>query len=314
MLRHIPSMEYHGKWFVIVNPAASGGGAGSSWPETKLMLEGTGLDFSHAFTGSAATTSALTLRALSEGFGGVAVFGGDGTLSTVGAVLSSVENPPVLGHIPAGSGNDWIRSLGIPQDRASVARLLKQGMTRTVDTGVCTIDCVRRPFINSAGLGFDAFVLKRTLALRKLLPLGKSGYLVSLFIAALWPPRFSATVLADGKAFHSGRYFSLTLGVGRFSGGGMSLSPSAVIDDGLLDAVRIAPVGFPSIAANIKRIYSGTLMEMKQALGARAASFTVIPQGDVLLELDGEFQSFQEKPAELLFETGPVLRVITSLS
>ncbi len=276
------------------------------------MLEGTGLAFSFAFTNDPSTSSSLALRAVSEGFGGVAVFGGDGTLSTVGAVLSALESPPVLGHIPAGSGNDWIRSLGIPQDRASVVRLLAQGATRTVDTGVCTSNGVRRPFINSAGLGFDAFVLKRTLALRKLLPLKKSGYLVSLFIAALWPPRFQATVMADGRAFHSGRYFSLTVGVGRFSGGGMSLSPTAVIDDGLLDAVRIGPVGFFTIAANIKRIYSGTLMEMKQALGARAASFTVIPRGDVLLELDGEFQNFQEKPAELLFETGPVLRVITS--
>jgi YegS/Rv2252/BmrU family lipid kinase len=305
-------MEYHGKWFVIVNPKAQGGGAGGSWPEIRRVLENTGLDFSYAFTDCASTTSGLTLRALSEGFGGVAVFGGDGTLSTVGAVLSSVEDPPVLGQIPAGSGNDWIRSLGIPQDRVSVALLLKKGHTRSVDTGVCTACGVRMPFINSAGMGFDAFVLKRTLALRKLLPLKKSGYLVSLFIAALWPPRFSATVLADGNAFHSGRYFSLTVGVGRFSGGGMSLSPSAVIDDGLLDAVRIAPVGFPTIAANIGRIYSGTLMDMKQARGARAASFSVVPQGNVLLELDGEFQVFPEKPEKLVFDTGPVLRVITS--
>ncbi|MFO7627866.1 MAG: diacylglycerol kinase family protein [Candidatus Fermentibacteraceae bacterium] len=305
-------MEYHGKWFIIVNPKAQSGGAGGSWPETQRMLEGTGLDFTHAFTDSASTTFALTLRALSEGFGGVAVFGGDGTLSSVGAVLSSVETPPVLGQIPAGSGNDWIRSLGIPQDRESAVRLLAQGLTRLVDTGVCTVSGVRKPFINSAGLGFDALVLKRTLALRKLLPLKKSGYLVSLFIAALWPPRFSATVLADGKAFHSGRYFSLTLGVGKFSGGGMSLSPTAVIDDGLLDAVRIAPVWFGTIAANIGRIFNGTLMEMKQARGARAASFIVIPEGDVLLELDGEFQTFETRPEKLSFETGPVLRVISS--
>lgn len=305
-------MEYHGKWFIVVNPAASGGGAGSSWPETRQMLERTGLEFNHALTDGPAITSALTIRAVSEGYGGVAVFGGDGTLSTVGAVLSTFETPPVLASIPAGSGNDWIRSLGIPQDTTEAAALLKQGCTRTVDTGVCIIDGVRKPFINSAGIGFDALVLKRTLALRKLLPLKKAGYLVSLFIAALWPPRFRATVLADGKPFHSGRYFSLTIGVGRFSGGGMILSPTAVIDDGMLDAVRIAPVGFFTIAANIGRIFNGTLMKMKQAMGVRGASITVIPEGIVLLELDGEFQTFKNIPGMLVFETGPVLRVITS--
>jgi len=307
-------MEYHGRWFIIVNPAASGGAAAGAWPETQHLLETAGLDFSHAFTSHPSTTSALSQQAIAEGFGGVAVFGGDGTLSSVGSVLSSIETPPVLCHIPAGSGNDWIRSLGIPQDRAEAVRLLKQGFIRAVDTGVCTVDGVRKPFMNSAGLGFDAFVLKRTLALRKLLPLKKSGYLVSLFLAALRPPGFSATVLADGKAFHSGRYFSLTIGVGRFSGGGMSLSPGAVIDDGMLDAVRIAPVRFGTIAANIGRIFNGSLMDMKQAIGARAATFSVIPEGEVLLELDGEFQTFQKVPERLEFDTGPVLRVISSPS
>lgn len=305
-------MEYHGNWFVIVNPSASGGAAGKAWPETRNLLSKAGLDYSFCFTGSPSETSKLARNAVDDGYGGVAVFGGDGTLSTIGSVLSLLEHPPVLAHIPAGSGNDWARSIGIPGDSASAALLMKQGCTRLVDTGTCTVDGVRIPFMNSAGLGFDAFVLKRTLALRRVLPLKKSGYLVSLFIAALRPPCFSATVQADGKTFHSGPYFSLTVGVGRFSGGGMSLSPTALVDDGLLDAVRIAPVGFGTIAANIGRIFNGTLMEMKQAMGTRAAAFSVMPDGKVLLELDGEFQSFQADPLKIDFSSGPVLRVIAS--
>lgn len=305
-------MEYHGKWFLVVNPAASGGSAGKAWPVTRHLLEGMGLDFRFSLTGSPSNTTELVRRALAEGCGGIAVFGGDGTLSTVAACLSSLDAPPVLAQIPAGSGNDWVRSLGIPGDRASAAMLLKQGCTRLVDTGTCSVGGERRPFINSAGIGFDAFVLKRTLSLRRVLPLKKSGYLASLFIASLRPPTFSATVLADGKAFHSGRYFSLTIGVGRYSGGGMSLSPAAVPDDGLLDAVRIAPVGFGTIAGNIRRIFNGTLMEMREAAGARAVSFTVVPEGGLLLELDGEFQRFPSCPEKLEFATGPALRVISS--
>jgi diacylglycerol kinase family enzyme len=268
------------------------------------------IPFEPVFTSCPERTAELAASSLKDGFHGLAVYGGDGTLSTAASALCSMDRPPVLAQIPSGSGNDWIRSIGIPQSLSGALRLIKEGCTRRVDTGICLADGEPRFFLNSAGLGFDAYVLRRTLALRRVLPLGKSGYLISLGASAVSPPVWRALLSSRETELLSGEYFTLTLGVGRYSGGGMSLSPSAVPDDGLLDAVWILPVGFRTIAANISRVFDGTLMEMPQARSHRAETFRVEPRGEVLMELDGEFQTFPSPPAEIVFRTGPGLTVI----
>lgn len=308
---HILAMEYHGSWFIVVNPAAAGGSAARTWPSTGHFISGLGIEFTTAFTDSPETTRRLALSAANEGYGGVAVFGGDGTLSTAASALIDLASPPVLAQIPAGSGNDWIRSLGIPQDPREASVLLGQGFTRQVDTGLCRIDGTPHFFINSAGVGFDAFVLRRTMSLRRIVPLRKSGYIISLALSAIIPPRWRASITSRGRELHSGSYFTLTFGVGRYSGGGMSLSPTAVVDDGLLDAVWVLPVGFPTIAMNLPRVFNGSLMKLSQARSERSPFFSVIPEGEILLELDGDFQRFSRTPSELVFETGPMLRVIS---
>lgn len=302
-------MRFDGKWRVLVNPAAAGGRAGSRWHATAGILREIGLDFSPVFTANPGETKALALASVADGFPGLAVYGGDGTLSTVASAISELPSPPILGQIPAGSGNDWIRTLGISQNTREAAMVLLDGCTRKVDTGLCVVDGLKSLFINSAGIGFDALVLRRTLGLRKTLPLRKSGYLVSLAFSALVPPRWNAEVYADGRVLVSGEYFTLTIGVGRFSGGGMSLSPDALIDDGLLDAVTILPVGLSTIARNLSRVFDGSLMKLRQARADRAETITVIPHGEILLEMDGEYRVFPSPPESITFNTGPVLRV-----
>lgn len=273
------------------------------------MLSEIGLDFEPVFTSRPEETRRLALEACARGTEALAVYGGDGTLSTVASAVCTLPAPPILGQIPAGSGNDWIRSLGIPQNPLKAAEVILSGATRLVDTGCCRIGERDFFFINSAGIGFDALVLRRTLSLRKSVPLRKSGYIISLAFSALIPPTWRATVSGDGPPFISGSYFTLTIGVGRFSGGGMSLAPEAVIDDGLLDAVGILPMGLPAIAVNLPRVFNGTLMKLGKARMERARRISVIPEGEVLLELDGEFVQFGSKPEKLVFASGPKLSV-----
>ncbi len=303
-------MAFQGTWRVIVNPAAAVGRAGRRWPSVADLLSSRGIPFAPVFTTCPGRTAELAESSVRDGFDGLAVYGGDGTLSTAASALCGMEVPPVLAHIPSGTGNDWVRSLGIPRSVPGAVELMKKGFTRRVDTGVCLADGEPRFFLNSAGMGFDAFVLHRALRLRRVLPLGKSGYLASLVASALFPPVWRADISSGGDLLHSGAYFTLTLGVGRYSGGGMSLSPAALPDDGLLDAAWILPVGFFTIAANIPRVFDGTLLELPQARGHRAAAFRVEPKGDLLMELDGEFQVFSSPPSEILFRTGPGLTVI----
>ncbi|OPX30476.1 MAG: hypothetical protein B1H09_04785 [Gemmatimonadaceae bacterium 4484_173] len=278
-------------WMVIVNTKAGGGSAGRMWKHSQASLTAAGIEFTAKFTEAPAQTRLLAANASSSGFDGVAVYGGDGTVSDAAAAISTLENKPVLAFLPAGSGNDWFRSLGF--ENATVedcAAAMAEGVTRRVDTGLCLWPGGRRFFLNSAGVGFDALVLRRAVNSRRFLPFGSMSYLLSLAASAVFPPRWKATVSCDGKPFYKGDYLTITTGIGRYSGGGMQLSPAVEPDDGLLDSAVVSPMNFFGIAAHISNLYDGTLLDTKYATAARGSIIRIEPfkPGSILLELDGE--------------------------
>lgn len=278
------------RWLVIVNPLAGGGAAGKHWIGVSSMLDDMGIRYSARFTDSPETTRALTAEAVDSGFEGLAVYGGDGTVSDAASVLSG-NLGVALAILPAGSGNDWARSLGYPSPSPlSSARAMKRGSFKVTDTGSAEWNGSSRFFLNSAGMGFDAFVLQRAVSLRRVLPLNRACYIASLLISALIPPVWEGELSCDGKTFHTGEYLTFTAGVGAYSGGGMMLAPSAVPWDRELDGLCLSSLGFFSILGNLRRIFSGTLAETKWSSAARGERMTVRRTGGrpLLLELDGE--------------------------
>lgn len=278
-------------WLVIVNPQAGGGSAGRKWKRVEELLLESGITFDHRMTSGPLATREATCDAVSLGYSGVAVYGGDGTLSDAASVLSGNLEVP-LAVIPAGSGNDWARSIGFasPTVEASVAAMRGENF-RTVDTAVARFDQKERFILNSSGTGLDALVLKRAVALRRYLPLNRTCYAVSLLFSALLPPVWQGEFSRDGRVFYRGGYITFTAGVGCYSGGGMRLSPSAVPDDGMLDALCLTPMNFFIIAGNLKRVFDGNLGKTQWAREARGNVITLKPiagGSSLLLELDGE--------------------------
>ena len=279
------------KWLVIVNRKAGGGSAGKLWVATESDLINAGINFIARFTEAPAQTRLLASNAISLGFNGVIIFGGDGTISDASAAISLLDTKPLLAFLPAGSGNDWIRSVGFdPPSIDSCIKAIAAGNTKIVDAGMCVWPGGNRFFLNSAGIGFDALVLKRATNLRRFFPLGHLNYLLTLVASALLPPRWRATIYSDGKPFYKGDYLTLTTGVGRYSGGGMQLSPSAVSDDGLLDSVVLSPMSFFTMAKHIGKLFDGTLHETRWATSAKGSVLRIEPfsPGALILELDGE--------------------------
>ncbi|MEA3266154.1 MAG: diacylglycerol kinase family protein [Candidatus Fermentibacteria bacterium] len=278
-------------WLVIVNRKADGGHAGKLWASVETSLLKNGIKFSSKFTEAPAQTRLLASNAMNMGFTGVIAFGGDGTVSDTAAAISKLDTKPVLAFLPAGSGNDWIRSAGFdPPFIDSSINAIVAGQTRLVDSGICRWPGGSRFFLNSAGIGFDALVLKRTAGSRRFLPGGKISYLLNMAVSALFPPHWRGTISCDGKPFYKGDYLTMTTGVGKYSGGGMQLSPNAVPDDGLLDCVILSPMNFFTIAKNIPKLFDGTLHKTEWATSAQGTVIRIVPEvpGSTVLELDGE--------------------------
>ncbi len=161
------------------------------------------------------------------------VGGGDGTLN--GLVEAVMESGLPLGVLPLGTANDLSRTLGLPGDPREAAAALAGGTVHRIDLGRVN----GRYFFNAASLGLGVAV-NRGLTKQLKARWGKLSYARSL-LQALWRPRsFSADIVCDGSR-HRLRCLQITVGNGRYYGGGMTVHRDAAIDDGLLDVYCVAP-------------------------------------------------------------------------
>jgi len=302
------SKEVNLNWLVIVNEKAGNGNAGKLWANTKSKLLDAKICFTAKFTVAPHQTRLLALNALNQGYNGIIVYGGDGTVSDTAAALSTLEEKPLLAFIPTGSGNDWIKSIGFlsPSIDSSISAIV-MGNVKSVDTGLCSWESGSKFFLNSAGIGFDAFVLRNAISIRKFLPLGSSIYLVTMIASALFPPHWRGTISSEGENIYKGDYFSLTIGIGKYSGGGMILAPDAEPDDGLFDGLIISPLNFFTILKCFPKIFNGTLATQKQATAIKGKIIEIEVEANskssIILEVDGEIVKLPKNLKKISFST-----------
>jgi YegS/Rv2252/BmrU family lipid kinase len=175
------------------------------------------------------------------------VFGGDGTVHEVANGLP-LGDGPVVALLPAGTGNDLARALGMPPDPVAAAGELAEARPRALDL----LDCGKRRAANGINAGFAAAAtdtLPR--ALKK--ALGPAAYLVGGVRAGINPPTWPARVEVDGKVVE-GEALAVVVGNGGSFGGGRWLIPDADVGDGLLDVLVVpAAVSKAKLARHLAR-------------------------------------------------------------
>ncbi len=163
------------------------------------------------------------------------VAGGDGT---VGAAAGRVAGTPTrLAVIPVGTANDFARTLGISGDVVAALRLLETGKVVDVDLGRADGE----PFLNVAAVGLATGVTER-LTPRLKRRLGRFAYPVAALAAYRVHEPFRARLSfpdGDHEPMELDDLLQVAVGNGRHYGGGNAVSPSASIDDHLLDVYAI---------------------------------------------------------------------------
>ena len=164
------------------------------------------------------------------------VFGGDGTVHEVANGLPLGGDGPVVALLPAGTGNDLARALGMPPDPVAAATELTGARPRPLDL----LDCGPRRAANGVNAGFAAAATD-TLSRPVKKALGPAAYVVGGVKAGVNPPTWPARVEVDGQVVE-GEALAVVVGNGGSFGGGRWLLPGADLGDGLLD-VLIVPAG-----------------------------------------------------------------------
>lgn len=157
----------------------------------------------------------------------VVLGGGDGTLNSAASALLETDLP--LGILPLGTANDLARTLGIPLDVAEAAQVIVEGNLRQIDLG----EVNGKPFFNVASMGLSVG-MTRELTHDVKQRWGRLGYAVATF-RALWQMRPFSAVIRSGNDVHKVRTLQISIGNGRYYGGGMTVEEGADIDDGCLN-------------------------------------------------------------------------------
>lgn len=276
-----------------MNPEAGSGITARRVGKISGKLSSEGISHRTAVAGSPEELVDISSLAHSDGFSGIILCGGDGTVSSaVSGLIHGKTTIPVT-VIPEGSGNDWARSLGILSISDTI-RVIGSGAPVMMDAAQCIVrdasgsNIRSRIVANSAGMGLDAHVLERSLGLRQRRGMGRLGYISSLLASVTSMPTWEGGLEMDGEPVFDGAYFSLTCGVGPFSGGGMMLSPSASPFDDYLDATVVRPVSRMNLLRSLPMIYSGRLLEHPAVSSWRGREMVLRSYGDLKVEIDGE--------------------------
>ncbi len=245
--------------------------------------------------GSAARFASGALR---KGFDLVVAAGGDGTLNEVVNGIGENLGDARLGLIPLGTGNDFARTIGVPDDLEAAIDLIVIGETRQVDLVRVTSDDVRY-FVNVSAGGFSGLVdEKLTPEMKK--NWGPLAYLRGAAAALSELRAYRTTLALDNSESLTLDLYNVVVANGRYVAGGTLIAPEASIDDGLLDIVLIPQRSAPELALLAAQVTLGTHLTSDAIVFRRAAQLTVNSKPGMWFNVDGELVGNEPARFEIL--------------
>ncbi len=215
-------------------------------------------------TGGRGDAERFAREAARSGAAAVVAVGGDGTfhevVNGIASAAAAAEGTGVGARadagrlaaaacIPIGTGNDFVKSLGLAPEVEPCFQAIRGGRRRRIDLGrFVPAGGAPRVFANQVQIGYGGEVVHDMSGphsfLRTWLP-GHSAYVVMglLRLSTVTPALESEVADGTGAApvARSGRFFEVHIANGRYCGGGISYVPMAEVDDGVLDLVSLAP-------------------------------------------------------------------------
>lgn len=289
---------------VAINPSASFGKSRDVGPAVVATLRALGHSVTSLTEPDFEQLNESARRAIAKKPDALVVVGGDGMVSLGVNLLAHTRVP--LGIIPSGTGNDMARGLGIPVGNteaaidalvgalARPARAIDAGRIRHLDSE--TGEETTTWFASVLSAGFDAIVNERANQLRR--PRGKSRYLVALVIelARLRPIRYR--LVLDGVETVTDAAL-IAVGNNQSIGGGMRVTPNAVVDDGLFDVLIVTPLSRIAFMRVFPRVFAGTHLSDPRVTVHRAKTVRIEAE-NVAAYADGERVSLLPVDVEIV--------------
>lgn len=220
----------------------------------------------------------IAKAAIEKDYYAVVAVGGDGTINEVASAIVQSKMP--MGIVPCGSGNGLALSLGLSLDNKEAVKALKNFHPKAIDAGRVNGEW----FFNMAGMGFDAHISH---AFAELPSRGFVGYIRTAIREVLRYTPFLYDIYVDDK--HLQRVaFMVSIANSSQYGNNAHISPSASLEDGLLDVCVVKPFAlwrFPGLVWRMftKRAEGTSFLEI-----IKGKKIRIISKDNPKIHLDGE--------------------------
>ncbi|MFQ6608705.1 MAG: diacylglycerol/lipid kinase family protein [Fidelibacterota bacterium] len=266
------------KTLIVMNPKAGRGKTPKILPKIEQMLTSAGIEFDVEWTREPTHGTEITRAAVND-YDVITAFGGDGTVNEVVNGLAGSETP--LGVLPIGTGNDLARGCGIPLSPEKAVDTLIHGTPRKIDLGMFN----GRYFSNVVGIGFDGYSSKESRKITKL-----RGTLVYIWVVLKTLKKYNAinmTIEMDNNRVEGPTYL-FSIGNGWSVGGGMQLTPSAILDDGVLSLCHVSDIKPMKVIRNFLKLFNGKIDEIEEVTMYSSQKVRISSEEHLPIHYDGE--------------------------
>ncbi len=273
------------RWVVLVNRSA--GSSPTAIDRVRNAIEAARVDAVIEAPEGVDEARQVIERAALAGTSHFALAGGDGTVNMAANTLLPMEldEKPIIGVLPVGTGCDLLRTFGLPQDLGQAATHLATDQTYEIDVATLVGEWGTRYFVNVAQVGVGAAAAETAAKLTR--RVGSARYPVA-FVARLPAfPRAVVKVETERRTIESPA-LALIMANAQFFAGGWNVAPKATLVDGVLDMQMIdcAKTRAPAL---VPKIIRGTHLTDRSVKRFRAATFSVETDIPWPLEADGDY-------------------------
>ena len=257
------------KYIFIVNPESAKGNAMKIIGNIEKVCKQEHIEYEVCYTLAQGDATRLA-QSYKDEENIIYAVGGDGTLSEV--LNGVVETKNKIGIIPAGSGNDFYRTV-------------KELGKTEIESDVGVIN--GKYFLNIACVGIDAEVANNVPLMKKKNVKVKNLYTASI-LYTFTHFKFKQIHFKSQEKDEKGNFTILSICNGRYYGGGYNISPKASLEDNYFDVYYINKLRLPSIINLLLKLKKGKLEQDKRTNHFKTNNITVTSEEPIRFNVDGE--------------------------